>query len=57
MYLAKAAGVNPDFDCLEWWERRLPNWSRAVLKVLLVQPSSAGAEIGLGMPKASCIML
>jgi len=55
--LAKAAGVNPDFDCLEWWERRLPNWSSAALKVLLEQPSSAGAEIGLGMPKASCIML
>ena len=32
---------------VEWWnvyEERLPNWSSAVKKVLLVQPSSAAAE-------------
>ena len=31
----------------EWWkihDERLPNWSSAVKKVLLVQPSSAAAE-------------
>ena len=47
LYLAKVADVNPNFDCLEWWERNyseLPNWSSAALKVRLVQPSSAAAE-------------
>ena len=50
LYLAKAADVNLYFDCLEWWERNcseLPNWSSAALKLLLVQPSSAGCGEGL----------
>ena len=32
---------------VEWWQAhadRLPNWSMAVKKILLVQPSSAAAE-------------
>ena len=47
LYLAKAADVNPNFDCLDWWERNcseLPNWSSDALKLLLAQPSLAAAE-------------
>ena len=46
-YLAKAADVSPSFCPLEWWKRnanKLPCWSVAFHKVLLVQPSSAASE-------------
>ena len=41
---------------VEWWkvhEERLPNWSSAVKKVLLVQPSSAAAERVFSLLSAS----
>ena len=41
---------------VEWWkvhEERLPNWSSAVKKVLLVQPSSAAAERAFSLLSAS----
>lgn len=47
-YLAKAAGVSPKTDTLEWWQSHstdLPHWSIAVKDVVLVQPSSAAAEL------------
>lgn len=47
MYLALATDVAPDINPLEWWkhhEKELPKWASALRKVLLVQPSSAGAE-------------
>ena len=37
----------PPTQKVEWWQHhaeKLPNWSSAVKKVLLVQPSSAAAE-------------
>ena len=46
-YLAKVSDVAPDIDPLEWWkhhEKELPKWASTLRKVLLVQPSSAGAE-------------
>ena len=46
-YLAKASDIAPDIDPLEWWkhhEKELPKWASTLRKVLLVQPSSAGAE-------------
>ena len=46
-YLAIATDVAPDIDPLEWWkhhENDLPKWASALCKVLLVQPSSVGAE-------------
>jgi hypothetical protein len=45
-YLAKADGVSPEMDKLDWWrhESELPMWSKACKTVLLVQPSSAAAE-------------
>ena len=41
---------------VEWWtvhEERLPNWSSAVKKVFLVQPSSAAAERVFSLPSTS----
>ena len=41
---------------VEWWkvhEERLPNWSSAVKKVLLVQPSSAAGERVFSLLSAS----
>ena len=46
-YLAKAMGVSPEVDTLEWWKRNsdaLPSWSSAARKVLVVQPPSAAAK-------------
>ncbi len=46
-YLAKADGVSPEMDKLDWWrkhENELPLWSKACKTVLVVQPSSAAAE-------------
>ena len=46
-YLAKADGVDPTFNCLEWWKQNttsLPAWATAAKKVLVTQPSSAAAE-------------
>ena len=46
-YLAKAADTSPSVQPLLWWKNNsedLPNWSAAVRKVALVQPSSAAAE-------------
>ena len=46
-YLSKAADVSPEYDPIAWCTNHakdLPNWSRAVEKIFLVQPSSAGAE-------------
>ena len=45
--MAKADGVSPTIDKLEWWKKHsneLPHWSAACKLVLLVQPSSAAAE-------------
>ncbi len=45
--MAKADGVSPELDKLEWWKKHqleLPNWSRACKTALLIQPSSAAAE-------------
>ena len=42
-YVSLAADVSEDFDAIEWWKlhaRELPNWSAAVKKTLLLQPSS-----------------
>lgn len=46
-YLSKVSDMDPSFDILHWWkqnESALPCWAAAVLKVLLVQPSSAASE-------------
>lgn len=48
-YLAIADGavVESEEGKVRWWsaqERALPNWSAAVKKILLIQPSSASAE-------------
>ena len=46
-YVAKADGVSDELDALEWWKLNavaLPCWSKAVKKVLTIQPSSAAAE-------------
>ena len=57
-----AAANNQDvaIECeerkVEWWkvhEEGLPNWSTAVKKVLLVQPSSAAAERVFSLLSAS----
>ena len=45
--MAKADGVFPELDKLEWWKNHqleLPNWSRACKTALLIQPSLAAAE-------------
>ena len=45
--MAKADGVSPELDKLEWWKNHqleLPNWSIACKTALLIQPSSAAAE-------------
>ena len=42
-----AADVSEDFDKIEWWKlhaREFPNWSAAVKKILLLQPSLAALE-------------
>ena len=47
LYMAKADGVSPELDKLEWWKKHqleLPNWSRACKTALLIQPLSATAE-------------
>ena len=47
LYMAKADGVSPELDKLEWWKNQqleLPNWSSACKTALLIQPSSAAAE-------------
>ena len=47
LYMAKADGVSPELDKLEWWKNHqleLPNWSRACKTALLIQSSSAAAE-------------
>lgn len=34
-YLVKVAGVSPDFNCMEWWQRNsrdLPNWQMLLQK-------------------------
>ena len=51
LYLAKASSVtvSPEFDTLMWWQNHaseLPNWSEAVKDLVLVQPSSAAADLG-----------
>ena len=48
-YLAIAGGaaIETEEGKVQWWARHadaLPNWSAAVKKILLVQPSSASAE-------------
>ena len=46
-YVAKAADISETTDTLAWWRKyrtELPNWSSAVCKVVLVQPSSTAAE-------------
>lgn len=46
-YLTKAASITPGFSVMEWWsqnEQELPQWSSAVKKILLVQPSSGASE-------------
>ena len=48
-YLATADGaaIETEEDKVHWWATHaaaLPNWSAAVKKILLVQPSSASAE-------------
>ena len=45
--MAKADGVSPELDKLEWWKNHqleLHNWSRACKTALLIQASSAAAE-------------
>ena len=45
-YITLAQDVAPTVDTLNWWKghkQHLPNWSKALLDVLLVQPSSAAA--------------
>lgn len=46
-YLAASEDIDASYDPLEFWKRHrssLPGWAAALLKVLLVQPSSAAAE-------------
>ena len=46
-YITLAQDVAPIVDPLMWWKghkQHLPNWSKALLDVWLVQPSSAAAE-------------
>ena len=52
-YIAAAQDVRMacEEDKVKWWRQQsdnLPNWSSAVMKVLLVQPSSAASERGSG---------
>ena len=43
--LAKADGVSPEMDKLDWWRKHeLSLWSKACKTVLLAQPSSAPGE-------------
>ena len=45
-YITLAQDVAPIVDPLMWWKghkQHLPNWSKALLDVWLVQPSSAAA--------------
>ena len=47
MAIADGTALDTEEEKLLWWSRNeatLPNWSSAVKKVLLVQPSSASAE-------------
>ena len=51
-YIAATEDVAIEYEGIkvEWWkvhDERHPNWSSAVKKVLLVQPSPAAAEIVL----------
>ena len=57
-YVAAAQDVviSSEEKKVEWWKHhteQLPNWSSAVKKVLLVQPSSAAAERVFSILKAS----
>ena len=55
-YITLAQDVAPTVDTLNWWKghkQHLPNWSKALLDVLLVQPSFAAAERVFSMLKAS----
>ena len=45
--IADGAAIETEEDKVQWWATHaaaLPNWSAAVKKILLVQPSSASAE-------------
>ena len=47
IYLAAIEGISSNIDPLNWWcnnADKLPNWSSAFKKVILMQPSSAAAE-------------
>ena len=47
-YLVKAADAPSDTPVLTWWkdnESKLPFWSSALKKIVLVQPTSAAAEM------------
>ena len=46
-YIALTEDIDPSYDPLLFWNRHeanLPNWSKAVKSVLLVQPSSVASE-------------
>ena len=48
LYLSQCFDVPESTDCLEWWKihaTQLPIWSSSVKLTLLVQPSSAAAEL------------
>lgn len=56
VYISLAQDVAPTVETLHWWKghkQHLPNWSKALEDVLLVQPSSAAAERVFSMLKAS----
>ena len=55
-YLSLAKDVAPTIDPLKWWDGHqndLPNWSKALEDVLLVQPTSAASERVFSMLKQS----
>lgn len=54
--LAEATDVDQDIDSLKWWKTHatpLPTWAAAVKKIVLIQPSSATAEIFFSLLKNS----
>ena len=47
MYAAEAENVSSQLDRTDWWGKKadkLPEWSNACRKALLLQPSSAASE-------------
>ena len=57
-YIAKVMDISTECDILEWWKcnkEALPHWFSAVMKALVVQPSTAAAKRAFSILTASFV--